>query len=367
MSTMALLRGVAPHASAQRWGAVAAAAETSALEAAAGSAHLRNARNLMALGLLAAGDVGGARAAMVDATAAAEARARAGRGHDSFVDIGGCLLDSAVVALYAGDGGAADAALRRAAYMAERAYRADGWLRVAVLANLSVAAAHARDGDRAFALALDARRKLADARDFVPRGEDAEHASFAARLAAAHAVTVHSNAGIFAAAHGRSPEEGLLYLTQALDGAAALDDGAAADGAAALTARYARAACAAGLGLCHAAALRRDGAEASVEHLERGGEGESAARRGAAPLLEEAAASLASAPLPLAQQAAAAAALREQLASERATRGELPSAMTLGHGLVGLGLLDTDENEDAERQWRSPESTSAAPPAPPGG
>ena len=74
MSTMALLRGVAPHASAQRWGAVAAAAETSALEAAAGSALLRNARNLMALGLLAAGDVGGARAAMVDATAAAEAR-----------------------------------------------------------------------------------------------------------------------------------------------------------------------------------------------------------------------------------------------------------------------------------------------------
>ena len=56
-----------------------------------------------------------------------------------------------------------------------------------MLANLSVAAAHARDGDRAFALALDARRKLADARDFVPRGEDAEHASFAARLAEAHA------------------------------------------------------------------------------------------------------------------------------------------------------------------------------------
>ena len=76
MSTMTLLREVASHASAQRWGAVAAAAESSALEAAAGSALLRNARNLMALGLLAAGDVGGARAAMLDATAAAEARAR---------------------------------------------------------------------------------------------------------------------------------------------------------------------------------------------------------------------------------------------------------------------------------------------------
>ena len=103
----------------------------------------------------AAGDVGGARAAMVDATAV---EARAGRGHDSSLTLA-AAFDLAVVALYAGDGGvpaAGCAALHRPG-RAPRRRR----LRVAVLANLSVAAAHARDGDRAFASrwTRDARRR----------------------------------------------------------------------------------------------------------------------------------------------------------------------------------------------------------------